>query len=178
MKPEQLLSVAETLFIEGTTSKRPRQAYLRRSISTAYYALFHALIQRATLELFGKTPSGNTVRRIASRTFDHKAIKNSCEEFQKPFGGMKEKYREIASNPNPIEIIVISSIFVRLHDKRIKADYNLFSKITKKEASEALSDATKVMGLLDTALEQHYHATHTFLAALLFHSQSRLLDKR
>ena len=42
-----LLEQARHLAKRG--KKRPRQASLRRAVSTAYYALFHLLISEATL---------------------------------------------------------------------------------------------------------------------------------
>jgi hypothetical protein len=46
--------------------RRPRQASLRRAISTAYYALFHLLIHEATLRV-GRNP---VLRQKFSRAFE------------------------------------------------------------------------------------------------------------
>jgi uncharacterized protein (UPF0332 family) len=45
--PAHLLEQAKHL--ANREKKRPRQASLRRAVSTAYYALFHLLIYEATL---------------------------------------------------------------------------------------------------------------------------------
>jgi uncharacterized protein (UPF0332 family) len=39
-------------------SKKPKQANLRRSVSTAYYALFHLLIDEALMVLSPTVPVG------------------------------------------------------------------------------------------------------------------------
>ena len=42
MRPEDLIAVA-LLYVELNGLKRIRQANLRRALSTAYFALFHAI---------------------------------------------------------------------------------------------------------------------------------------
>ena len=53
-------------------SKHPTQASLRRSVSTAYYALFHLLIQEACANW-----SRTDTRDYLARAFDHKTMKDS-----------------------------------------------------------------------------------------------------
>jgi hypothetical protein len=61
-------------------SGEPKQASLRRAVSTAYYALFHLLIDEAV---------GNwgvaRQRSILARTFDHGKMKGICEDHVKAF---------------------------------------------------------------------------------------------
>src|SRR5947209_5185965 len=59
---------------------RPKQASLRRAVSTAYYALFHLLIDEAV---------GNwsviRQRSILARMFDHGKMKRICEDHVNQF---------------------------------------------------------------------------------------------
>src|SRR5271169_1426186 len=58
----------------------PKQASLRRAVSTAYYALFHLLIDEAV---------GNWAverhRSALGRTFEHKGMKNVSDDYVKNF---------------------------------------------------------------------------------------------
>src|SRR5438045_561666 len=56
---------------------RPRQASLRRAISSAYYALFHLLIHEATFRVI-RNPS---LRQRFSRAFEHGDMKNASRAF-------------------------------------------------------------------------------------------------
>jgi hypothetical protein len=60
--------------------RRPRQASLRRAISTAYYALFHLLIDDATSTLVSRAE----LRARFARAFDHGDMKNASRAFVNP----------------------------------------------------------------------------------------------
>src|SRR5258707_2461923 len=55
--------------------KSPREASLRRAVSTAYYALFHLLISEATLNW--KRPDQ---RDALARVFEHGKMKSACQK--------------------------------------------------------------------------------------------------
>jgi hypothetical protein len=63
--PSDLLSQARHLLVREP--RRPRQASLRRAISTAYYALFHLLTSQASRMLVSSDP----LQLLVSRTFTH-----------------------------------------------------------------------------------------------------------
>ncbi len=69
---DDLLEQAE--FLANRDPLSPKQASLRRAVSTAYYALFHLLIDEAV---------GNwrvaRQRGVLARTFDHGKMKSVCE---------------------------------------------------------------------------------------------------
>lgn len=71
--PADLLEQAKHL--ANREKKRPRQASLRRSVSTAYYALFHLLIHEATLN-WNKVEQ----RALLARFFEHGKMKNACDK--------------------------------------------------------------------------------------------------
>src|SRR5580658_4790791 len=68
---EDLLKQAFLLL--NKESKNPTQASLRRSVSTAYYALFHLLIQEASANW-----SRADTRDYLARAFEHRTMKQAC----------------------------------------------------------------------------------------------------
>src|SRR5271155_1029818 len=67
-----LLELAQDL--ANLHSENPRQANLRRAVSTAYYALFHLLISEAIVNW-----NRLEVRPALGRIFDHGKMKAACE---------------------------------------------------------------------------------------------------
>jgi hypothetical protein len=92
--------------------KNPKQASLRRAVSTAYYALFHLLIDDAV---------GNwsvaRQRSILARTFDHGPMKKVCDDHVKNF-------YSAGSPPAGIQLKNVAQTFVSLQQKRLTADYD------------------------------------------------------
>ena len=62
---------------------RPRQAMLRRAISTAYYAMFHALCQSNADTLVGDAATGNNAGLWARtyRALDHRPAKDRLASY-------------------------------------------------------------------------------------------------
>jgi uncharacterized protein (UPF0332 family) len=93
-------------------SDEPKQACLRRAVSTAYYALFHLLIDEAV---------GNwgiaRQRSILARTFDHGKMKSICEDHVRYFysSGQPESGAQLKN---------VAQTFVQLQEKRHTADYD------------------------------------------------------
>ncbi len=72
--PEDLLQQAYDLANKEPTD--PKQASLRRAVSTAYYALFHLLIDEAVSKW-----AVERQRSILARTFEHGRMKGSATTF-------------------------------------------------------------------------------------------------
>ena len=118
--------------------RRPRQADLRRSISTAYYALFNAVAQDAADVLVGT----GTLR--ASRTWgqtyravEHGFAKNAC--------------REAPRHPFPPGIQVCADAFVRLQEIRHQADYDPEARFKRVDAINWVADAEAAIAGLRSA---------------------------
>jgi len=71
--PDDLLEQAKHLANRERT--RPRQASLRRAVSTAYYALFHLLVREATLNW-----KRADQRALFARFFEHGKMKAASEK--------------------------------------------------------------------------------------------------
>ena len=119
--------------------RRPRQADLRRSISTAYYAAFHGLAEVAANRLVG---TSNTAQKTTawSRTYralNHKTIKRAC--------GLKE-----AQNYSQ-ELTVFIDLFPGLQELRHQADYNPDARYKQGEALSVVNDAERAVAGLQAA---------------------------
>lgn len=82
MDPYDLIRIARQLASGelGSGRGRPRQAELRRAVSMAYYAMFHALARCAADMLVGATPSrrSQAAWRQAYRALEHGHARNQC----------------------------------------------------------------------------------------------------
>src|ERR1700733_895342 len=72
-----LLNQAKSL--ANKESRRPKQASLRRAVSTAYYAIFHMIIDEASQILPTSLPQG--LRLEIKRSFAHLQLKSACKAF-------------------------------------------------------------------------------------------------
>lgn len=77
MLSRDLLDLADQLAKLGST--RPKQAVLRRAISTAYYGVFHFLIEQATKELAGVRGTDANLRAFLARGVSHAGLKSICK---------------------------------------------------------------------------------------------------
>ena len=82
MNPEHLFEQAESL-IQAPAAGRPRQVDLRRAISAAYYALFHAILAAAADLVIGTTRRSTVLYELVYRSIDHRALKDLCTESNK-----------------------------------------------------------------------------------------------
>jgi uncharacterized protein (UPF0332 family) len=124
------MTYAEGLrLLANDLSKSDNEAYLRRGVSTAYYALFHLLIDEGC-----KLISNNQHQRvieIASRSFIHKEMRNVCFCFHGKLIDEStkmvkdERYTDLI-NPVPFEIEFIAKSFCDLQESREIADYHKY----------------------------------------------------
>jgi uncharacterized protein (UPF0332 family) len=119
--------------------RRPRQADLRRAISTAYYALFHGLAETAADRLIGSTSEVHRTpawRRVY-RALNHSEAKKAC-------------VRSGQSNSSG-DLLIFTTTFPDLQDLRHQADYDpnvrfqhSFVVAQVDEAEEALAALQRV----------------------------------
>ncbi|MBB5049329.1 hypothetical protein HNR60_004105 [Rhodopseudomonas rhenobacensis] len=78
--PDHYLDQAEHLI----TLSNARQADLRRAVSTAYYAVFHAVMRAAADTYIGSTNRNTAEYALAYRQIDHAGLKSVCEYCMNP----------------------------------------------------------------------------------------------
>ncbi len=138
-----LIGLAKT--IAELDPKKPRQANLRRAVSTAYYALFHYLVDEVCCAQIGTQNSQKEHRHALARAFAHSSMKDACISFAG--GTLKEAIikglpRDANGNyPIPIEIRDIAGTFAELQEKRHLADYDLSETFRKVEVLRLIEQA-------------------------------------
>jgi uncharacterized protein (UPF0332 family) len=100
--------------------KRPRQADLRRAVSTAYYAAFHALA-RECADRFVGTGRGRSraAWRQTYRSLEHGFAKDACKQTE--------------NLGFPLSITDFAEAFVQLQEERHRADYDPDARYTRAE---------------------------------------------
>ena len=82
LSPDHLLEQADRL-ITPPGGGAPRQADLRRAISNAYYAVFHAVVTEAADDFVGRTHRQTPRYALVYRSIDHKSLRGVCEDIVK-----------------------------------------------------------------------------------------------
>ena len=140
----ELLKQARTLANQDL--RRPKDASIRRAISTAYYALFHFLLDEATGILVGTTQPDKPLRHILSRWFDHSKMAKACKKIidLEPSSAVYAPFaRSIQSQIN--DLLVVAKTFKELQEHRHRADYDLRARYTRAQALKSITDADEAM---------------------------------
>jgi hypothetical protein len=124
-----MLSVADAL-LRARQRGRIKGAFIRRAVSSCYYAVFHEMAGNCADCLIGRTAF---VKRSASwakvyRALDHKLAKDQCSSPGR-----------LASFPEAIQSFAV--LFVSLQKERHNADYDPSANFTRSEALRAIAQA-------------------------------------
>lgn len=126
IEPAELLDLADHLAGRGAGPGKPRTVYLRRSISTAYYAIFHRLTQHTAQRLLGDsawTVEHAAVARWVAHT-DLAALADAANG-----RGNRALVGVIA--PVDQKLANLAQNFIDLQDARHSADYDDFFPVSK-----------------------------------------------
>jgi uncharacterized protein (UPF0332 family) len=127
---EDLLALADDVAFPAYG--KPEQAYFRRAISTAYYALFHLLVQASV-----QNWSGSTSTRLGlERKFEHRTMKEVSNSVAR--GNWRGW-----SNPSPAvppQLTAVAAVSVDLQEKRQQADYDNTKTWSAIEVRNLVSD--------------------------------------
>lgn len=147
-----LLATAERLLQRdaGQRGALPR-ARIRRSISTAYYALFHFLLEEIGLRIVGTSYESGRRRRILARTLSHRGLKTALDktrgriidasvvEFLMPGG---------APEPNgaaPDFVRDLAKVFSDAQATRNDADYDLNKPLSVNDARLLIGEVKRAI---------------------------------
>ncbi len=119
---DDLLEDARHLAAKGVAEKRA--SCMRRAVSTAYYAVFHLLVE----DFVGNWPFADQRARLA-RMFDHRKMRDAV------FTPTDEKH------PTPAEaaLVDIKTAFRQLQADRHRADYDLSWNIVATDVTNAIT---------------------------------------
>jgi uncharacterized protein (UPF0332 family) len=135
--PEDLLQQAYDL--ADKEPEEPKQASLRRAVSTAYYAVFHLLIDEAVCKW-----AVERQRSTLARSFGHSKMKQICDEVVK-------KVKSGAKLPE--ELNTVACNFIQLQEHRHIADYDnskLWSRAGVKDVLTLATDAFYAWSVIGT----------------------------
>ena len=131
---DELLDLARR--ISELDGVNPQQASLRRAVSTAYYALFHLLIDEATANW-----SQSEFRPLLGRVFEHGKMKQACNKYS---GGNSEipPFEERAAPADHLQFV--ARTFMQAQEKREYADYDVALRWSRSEVEaqiDSVADA-------------------------------------
>lgn len=145
--------------------RRPRQASLRRAVSSAYYALFHLLVHEASRFVTGPNAE---LRHLVGRAFVHGEMNKASKSFSG--GSLPRKYDAVSKGRAvPAQLRDVAQAFVDLQQARHDADYNLAMSLTRSEARD-LVDRTE-QAFQDWHSVREHELARLYLMCLLLHDR-------
>ena len=160
--PKDLLEQAQFLVLREP--RRPKQASLRRAVSTAYYAGFHLLCSEAASQASPESPVELCDR--VQRAMAHGTMKAAAKAFES--GNLPNYIRSLVSATLPAEISSVARTFVQLQEERHKADYDIADRFDRARAQNAVSLTAQLFADWNTIRDTD--DARVFLAALVFWS--------
>jgi hypothetical protein len=146
----------------------PRQVDIRRAISAAYYATFHATITAAADQFIGVSNRDTSRYGLVYRSVSHAWLRDLCKEVQKPT--LSNKFKPHApSSGFGIDITAFAAAVVELREKRHAADYDVMIRMNKSDAVLAISTAKAALRRFNKASKARRLA---YLSVLLFPPRS------
>jgi hypothetical protein len=148
MEPFQYFAVAMQLLEPPTSS-----VGVRRSVSTAYYGMFHRLNYEVAA-IVRLEQSGRFLRawHQAFRHLDHGQARRRCQD-------VWQKGHEF-----PAAIRDFSRLFCQMQDHRHSADYDPAVSFTEREAVALVVDVGAALKAFDEVAIEHRRVFATFLA--------------
>lgn len=146
IRPRWLLRLARELGGEGAGQGQPRNTDLRRSASTSYYAVFHAISLAVAQEAL---PNASDAERNGyARYVTHAAIKQVCAWVagQNPPQHLNATVARLRANA---PLSNVASTFIDLVEARERADYDHDADITRPATLALGRRATSAVAALD-----------------------------
>lgn len=136
LSPDHLLDQADRL-ITLPAGGAPRQADLRRAISSAYYGLFHAVVTEAADDFVGISHRQTPRYSLVYRSVDHRWLRTLCEDIAKPTLPIRYRNYQPTGGFGP-DLAAFSAALVDLQEKRHLADYDPQLRVRMSDAISAV----------------------------------------
>jgi hypothetical protein len=150
MDPQSLLDVARDL-AKPTAKGAWKEARIRRSISTAYYAAFNALQHHVANAFVGKLRYGTPTFARVFRSIDHKTVRTICNRIADKGKGQTVA-KDLGVEFLEPELISFAESFIALHEAREKADYAPSkTRLSWSHAHEMIAYAETVVSVLENS---------------------------
>jgi uncharacterized protein (UPF0332 family) len=140
--------------------RRPKQANLRRAVSTTYYAVFHFLVDQSCRAMIGTQQAQSPYRHLVARAFVHKNMNTASSHFST--GNLKPgvMIRLPQGFQLPAALQQLAATFVDLQVKRHDADYDLTKSFNRSDVLTAIieaEDAIQQFSALPTSDEKMFY---------------------
>lgn len=160
---EHLLEQADRL-ITSSGLGAPRQADLRRAVSSAYYGVFHMVLAAAADQFIGRARRRGIVYGLCYRRIDHSTLRNLCNAVKNPTLSMPYRQYEPRRGFSP-NLKSFAASFVELQQGRHAADYDPMIRLSRSDARLAVRTARTAMRRFSRVPARQ---RAVFLALLLF----------
>jgi uncharacterized protein (UPF0332 family) len=148
--PRELLNSARSLGrVDPAT-----QATLRRAVSTAYYALFHFLVEEACANWMRPEQ-----RHALARTFIHKHMFDVSNS-------RVRQYKNAAQDSPEFQLYSVANAFYWLQQERHKADYDMSSTLSAADVELAINLAADAFQRWNTIRNEQI--AQDYLFSMLF----------
>ena len=156
VRPRDLLNAAKHLADYG--QGKPKQAYLRRAVSTTYYAMFHALARCCADLIIGgsRAERSKAAWTQVYRALEHGAAKNAC-------------LNKSIVTKFPQRVQDFANSLVTMQNKRHEADYHPNATVFK---SAVLADIAAVELVIEQFEGCPIKDRRAFAALVLFKQRS------
>lgn len=170
--PNGLLDLAHEL--AGTGRGRPREANLRRGVSSAYYALFHELTDAVVEHVMPSAPVAE--KRHMRRAWTHRELKEAADLVsaraqvltQNPAAPLTKDAEKAGPlldlAASDVRLVELAELFISLQEQRHAADYDHQQPPDKASLLSACQDAETARRRLGEAQPA---AREAFLTLLL-----------
>jgi hypothetical protein len=163
LNPEHLLEQADRL-IAPPGGGAPRQADLKRAMSTAYYAVFHAILTAAADDFVGVTHRSTPRYALLYRSIGHGSLRAFCEDVIKRT--IPSKYSGYAPTGGfGTDLTALATALVDLQEKRHLADYDPLFRVNTSDAVLAVATARSAVARFNNASRASRRA---FLSLVVF----------
>lgn len=147
IRPAWLLRQADELGYRQAGPGQPRNSNLRRAVSAAYYALFHAIGWTIAGQLL---PAGSLEERAGlTRSVDHGALRNVCAWIAKG----ESPPQHVADLVNAVRadtlMVDVAEAFLELREKRHAADYDHLTDFSKEAVLNLVDSARSAVKSLE-----------------------------
>lgn len=154
-------------FLAKREPRKPKQASLRRAVSSAYYALFHYLGEECSGVILGVTADKRELRNLSRRALVHGKMNSLCSQFS---GGGQVSPLLLGFwsplNVGATRIVALATHFRSLQEERHRADYDVSTTFTRADALSACDLADEAMTAWEDVRANHPRVAELFSTAL------------
>lgn len=135
MNPDHLTELAEQILQLG--AGRPKQVTINRAVSTAYYAVFHALAGECVARLVGapRSPRYWDIVAPVHRAIDHGTARKVLERLAR-------------DRSTSDDLKTLAEVFIELQSARHSADYDPACRHSRREARDLIVQARRAIDAL------------------------------